>query len=382
MIGRLLAPVHALITRALWLLGVVLGETTVAYLLRGFAQARRHTAHLRLFAQHLHSPLLQGRTILVTGTARGLGKGIAAHLLAARARLIIPLRKGPGDVNALRVRLADHATAVIMQFAEDPSKVSPLSAEDVNIVCPTCGLELGSLASIDRFVDVLSAQGIVVDAVINNAGMVPISQGVTADGFERAFGINFLGTAHLTRRLQESGVLHPTASRIINVSSEEHRLASLAPHMPAVASGRGGVPLGTLPSHATVFNALERYAYSKLLLTCFSHELRRRSSGHVVVFDVCPGPVGSEIAREAPWPLGAFTQLGMRLAFPSPTEAALPVLTLAVAPLEALPDASAVHYHMCEPLAPGQGAADEAVGNWLWVEMEKLLEARRPPEGQ
>ena len=369
---------NSLLTSLFALLGRLCGETTLAYLFRGFAQVRRHGPQLRAWARVLHSGSLQGKTILVTGSARGLGRGIAAHLVAAGAKVVLPLRCATaGEAAVLRDRLAADATAIKKQFGNPLPPV--LLARDVDVVSPACGLELGNFASIERFVDALKADGVVVDALINNAGMVPIAEGVTADGFERAFGINFLGTVHLTRLLEEKGVLHPTHGRIVNVSSEEHRLGSLEEHQPLTPAS--GTPLGALPAKASVFNAMDRYAYSKLLLTTYSHELRRRLASGKLVFDICPGPVASEIAREAPWPISSITQFGMKLIFPSPPEAALPVLSLAVQPLDVLPDAAAVHYHMSEPLAAGASADDAKVGAWLWKETMQLLDvSRKPPE--
>jgi NAD(P)-dependent dehydrogenase (short-subunit alcohol dehydrogenase family) len=81
--------------------------------------------------------------------------------------------------------------------AKDPHAVPQLAPSDIDERSPLCGLEMGSLASIDRFVDELASQGVLLDGLINNAGMVPISCGVTAEGFEPAFGINYLGTVHM-----------------------------------------------------------------------------------------------------------------------------------------------------------------------------------------
>ena len=88
------------------------------------------------------------------------------------------------------------------------------------------------------------------------------------------------------------------------------------------------------------------------------------------------GFVGSAIARDAPWPLAPIVQCGMGLAFPSPTEAALPVIELALLGADA---PSAVHYHMSEPKAAGAGADDLSNGSWLWEETERLIRARQPP---
>jgi NAD(P)-dependent dehydrogenase (short-subunit alcohol dehydrogenase family) len=353
------------------------GDGTVSLLVRGFAIRRRNASRLRHMARELHKGTLKGKTLLVTGSARGLGSGIASHLAASGARMVLPLRDGT-QAAALRESLAARASAVVREFAENPGSVADLRPADVDVLSLSVGLELGSFESIERFVEALSAQGIVLDCIVNNAGMVPISQGLTTEGFERAFGINYLGTVYFTQLLVEKGLLKPDA-KIINVSSEEHRLASLASHLPQGGRKAGDVlPLGKVPSDASVFNAMERYAYSKLLLTASSHELDRRVSQDVI--DICPGPVASEIARDAPWPIGDITKFALRVSFPSPADAALAVVERVIYP-RAAPAAStsAVHYHMSELKAAGSGAGDEATGAWLWAETAKLLRARRPP---
>jgi hypothetical protein len=132
---------------------------------------------------------------------------------------------------------------------------------------------MGSLASIDRFVDELASQGVLLDGLINDAGMVPISGGVTAEGFEPAFGINYLGTAHLTLELHRRGLLKPDAT-IVNVTSEEHRLASFASVLDAPLPSthqeerRLDAHIGALPVDASVFNCGNRLCGNRLCGNC------------------------------------------------------------------------------------------------------------------
>jgi NAD(P)-dependent dehydrogenase (short-subunit alcohol dehydrogenase family) len=385
----------------------VLGETnTNSLILRGLLLRRKHQQRLRSLACTLHKgKKLAGRTIMVTGSARGLGSGIAAHLVASGARVVIPLRVGPEDMDALKRRLASSANAVARRYGSG----SETRAADVDVVSPTCGLELGSLRSIDRFVESLRKDGVAIDTLINNAGMVPIDTGSTTEGFERAFGINYLGTVHLTQLLEARGVLRAAraggagAHRVVNISSEEHRLSSYAEHMPLILEQAGGddvagaadavaslpaagaaassvrepIALGTVPQNASMLNAMDRYAYSKLLLTTYSCEASRRSSA--IYRDICPGPVASTIASGAPWPIGPIVVFCMKLLFVAAEDAAMPVIDLATTPLEDLPSASAVHYHMSEPYDVGSGADNLTIGRWLWDETQNLLKARSPP---
>ncbi|MBB5869065.1 NAD(P)-dependent dehydrogenase (short-subunit alcohol dehydrogenase family) [Allocatelliglobosispora scoriae] len=80
-------------------------------------------------------------------------------------------------------------------------------------------VDLADLASVREFADGMAADGVPVDLLINNAGvMAPPTRMTTADGFELQFGSNFLGPFALTMRLLPL-VLAADAPRIVTMSS-------------------------------------------------------------------------------------------------------------------------------------------------------------------
>ena len=80
-------------------------------------------------------------------------------------------------------------------------------------------IDLADLASVAEFADGLIADGIPVDVLINNAGvMAPPARMTTADDFELQFGSNFLGPFALTVRLLPL-VLAAQAPRVVTMSS-------------------------------------------------------------------------------------------------------------------------------------------------------------------
>ncbi len=145
-------------------------------------------------------PSQAGRTIVVTGGARGVGYFAAEQLAAAGARVVIAARS--------RQR-ADAASAAI--------RVRWPRA-DLGFV----HLDLGSFASIREAADELSAHAI--DVLINNAGLTsgPGTRAVTTDGLERVVGTNHFGPFALT------ALVFPTlspAARVVGLGSLSTRLA-------------------------------------------------------------------------------------------------------------------------------------------------------------
>lgn len=64
-------------------------------------------------------------------------------------------------------------------------------------------LDLGSLASIRKFVTNFKQKGLPLHILVNNAGIMFPPYGTTEDGFELQFGVNHLGHFALTNLLLE-----------------------------------------------------------------------------------------------------------------------------------------------------------------------------------
>lgn len=63
------------------------------------------------------------------------------------------------------------------------------------------GLDLGSLASVRKFVTDFKEKGLPLHILVNNAGIMFPPYGTTEDGFELQFGVNHLGPFVLTNLL-------------------------------------------------------------------------------------------------------------------------------------------------------------------------------------
>ncbi|MGX9295640.1 SDR family oxidoreductase [Tsukamurella paurometabola] len=138
-----------------------------------------------------------GRTFVVTGSNSGTGKEAAKRLAAAGAAVVMAVRT-PEKGEAARQEI----------LAQVPG--ADLSVRR---------LDLADLASVRAFADGIVADGVAVDALVNNAGvMTPPERFETADGFELQFGSNFLGPFALTNLLLPV-LLQSAAPRVTTMSS-------------------------------------------------------------------------------------------------------------------------------------------------------------------
>jgi NAD(P)-dependent dehydrogenase (short-subunit alcohol dehydrogenase family) len=147
---------------------------------------------------------LTGKTALVTGASRGIGKAIAQRLGSAGA--VVGVHFGR-DEDAARTTLAE-----IEQGGGHGFLV---------------GVELGVDGDVDRVIAGLTdgLDGRALDILVNNAGILTASplDVVTPEEFDRSFAVNVRAPFFLIR-----GVLPRLADggRIINISSAVTRIAS------------------------------------------------------------------------------------------------------------------------------------------------------------
>jgi NAD(P)-dependent dehydrogenase (short-subunit alcohol dehydrogenase family) len=147
-----------------------------------------------------------GTVAVVTGANSGIGELAAMELARRGAHVVMGCR-----------------TASKGEAAMDRIRAS---------VGPEAKLELGSLDladldSVRSFCNALQHERI--DLLINNAGVMALPLSRTAQGFEMQFGTNHLGHFALTGLLFDR--LEAAASpRIVNVSSQAHRLGKMRWH--------------------------------------------------------------------------------------------------------------------------------------------------------
>jgi WW domain-containing oxidoreductase len=276
---------------------------------------------------------LQGRTILVTGCASGIGFETARVLGLRGASVIGTARSEERAANVARV----------------------ISAQATGVAC-----DLSDPASIRACVSELKRRNVHLDAIICNAGIMAPSRLALLCGYESQFFVNHIGHFMLV-----TGLLDALAdqARVVTVSSEAHRFAP-----------RGGIDFDNL-SGEKGYRPLSCYARSKFANLLFAKELARRFAGTAKTANaVHPGTVPStglfrsmalaQIARHI-WP-GVLTALVAKTI----PEGAATSCYVAVNPKAA--NFSGQYFSDCNIAKPRAEADDPVLAARLWQLSEQI----------
>jgi NAD(P)-dependent dehydrogenase (short-subunit alcohol dehydrogenase family) len=282
-------------------------------------------------------PSLDGRVALVTGANTGIGLQTALALSASGASVLLGCR------DALRA-----ATA-----AEQVRRVARARVE----VVP---LDLADLASVRAAASVIDGHGR-LDLLVNNAGLMAVDEGRTADGFEMHLGVNHLGHFALTAALAPV-LLRSPGSRVVTVSSLAARGARLK--------------RDDLLFERTRYNRWGAYAQSKLANLLFALELHRRlaaARAETASLAAHPGMSATELGHDGS-ALSRFLMRHFPLLQP-PDRGALPTLRAATDPTARGGEYYGPRWRvMGAPVteAPRGGATDLDDARWLWERSEQL----------
>ena len=184
-------------------------------------------------------PSQSGKVAVVTGGNGGLGLETVRQLTARGAAVVIGARN------------LEKAAAARSQIE------STVPGAAIGIL----QLDLGSLASIAAFTAAVKAAHPRVDLLFNNAGVMAVKEGTTADGFETQFGTNHLGHFALTMHLLPSLLAAP-AARVVSTTS--------------TARWRAGKYDLSNPHMRGCYDPWDAYGLSKRANVQFALELNRR----------------------------------------------------------------------------------------------------------
>lgn len=199
--------------------------------------------------------MTQPRTVLITGGAGGIGRGIAREFL----------------VNGDRVVLADLDEAAVGTAAEELGAASlPLDITDA--------------AAVPRAIESIAREHGSIDVLVNNAGILSVHGTVTelaAADYRSIVDVNIVGTFNVTQAVANHFIASGTRGAIVNVSS---------------IGGRQPTPgMGAYESSKAAIDSLTRWAAIELA----SHGIR--------VNAVAPGPVLTPML-EAGMPEGSLAR--------------------------------------------------------------------------
>jgi NAD(P)-dependent dehydrogenase (short-subunit alcohol dehydrogenase family) len=286
---------------------------------------------------------LDGKKVLITGSSSGLGLATAKKLAGLGAEVIMAVRSGIPQKGE-EVRKASGSKLVYMYH-----------------------VDLSDFDSIRNLVDEIETTYKKIDILICNAGIVTKEARKTKHGLEEMFSVNYLAKFVLVNLLLEKDCFNTSVGnipRIIFVSSESHR-------NPEEFEWDD---FGVFKNYS-MSKAVERYGYYKLLMTTFSQELSRRlnTNQHTNYssFTLCPGPVNSNIAREAPALFQPLLKVIFKIFFRSPEKASEPVVYLAASKdVEGKADD---YLFLMSRKDVDPKASDQQNGKRLWEMTEELL---------
>ncbi len=269
---------------------------------------------------------------LITGANTGIG------LVAARELC----RQGLQVFIACRTAATGQAAVDVIRQQVPAAQLELLS------------LDLGDFASVRRCAEAFLARGLPLHLLVNNAGLAG-GKGLTASGFELAFGTNHLGHFLLTQLLLDnikSASSPAMPGRIVTVASRAHYRVP-AWNWEALQH----------PTKSAV--GLAEYGVSKLANVLFSAELARRLAGaHVHTYALHPGVVASDVWRAVPAPIRWLIKRGMI----TTEEGALTTLHCATSPL--LVNQTGLYYDQCQVKPASALGQDAGLAAELWLRSE------------
>ena len=280
----------------------------------------------------------EGKTCIITGANSGLGFGIAVEVAKRGGHVIMAGRSG----------IPEKGEAVKQKSGSDKVEMRYL--------------DLSKIETIYSFVNGLKQDNIEPDITILNAGVALAKGRKSPSGIEEMFLVNYLSNVILTNLMFTEGIIPLKTNesgfkpRVIFISSDSHQGSS------NIDYSEFGIFEAYGPS-----KGISNYSYFKLILNTYAVELSRRinkDQTQVGVNVICPGPVHSEIIKEAPKLLYFALKNIFRLVFRSPAKAALPVVYLSVS--EDYEDKTEEYLHMFRYKKMDPKCYEEKEGEKLW----------------
>jgi retinol dehydrogenase-14 len=291
-----------------------------------------------MIMEQIHGGPMAGKTVLVTGASRGIGKATALGLATMGAHLAITGRdRGRTEEAAREIRAASGGQV--------DAYVADLSAQS----------EVRRLAE-----EVLQSYPR-IDVLINNVGGYWNTPDVTVDGLERTFAINHLAAFLLTNLLLDR-LVQSAPARVVTVSSN--------------AQAQGRIDFDDLQGMKS-YSGARAYSQSKLANVLFTYELARRLQGTSVTANALhPGVVSTSFGAEDPATVQRVFIPFLRPFMKTPAQGATTSIHLASAP--ELEQVSGRYFANSKPKRSSEHSYHQAAAARLWqvsTELVKLTAA-------
>ncbi|KZO93407.1 NAD(P)-binding protein [Calocera viscosa TUFC12733] len=238
---------------------------------------------------------LQGLSFLITGSNAGLGYSTA----------LLALQLGASPVY-ITARNASKGAKAVESLLADPV----VKKKNPNAKVEIYDLDMARWESVlgfaDKFIKDRQAKGEGLDIAILNAGIANITYEQAPTGNEMIVQVNHLSTALLSLLLLpllEKSTTPKHTARLTIISSGMHtqRWGKLTECPP------DNVNYLQQLNDKALFDGLERYGVSKMLIIFFVRQLAGRiSPDKVIINNVCPGAIKTSINDRMPlwsWPL-------------------------------------------------------------------------------
>jgi WW domain-containing oxidoreductase len=277
---------------------------------------------------------LSSKTILVTGCNSGLG---------LETTRVLALRGAQVFGTARSVLKGEAAFAAV-------------SAGAGRFKAFAC--ELAEPQSVRACIEAVKKQGVKLDVIIANAGIMALPKLQQAHGYELQFFTNHIGHFILVTGLLD--ILADDA-RVVCLSSAGHNLAP-----------RNGIDFDNL-SGAKGYSRWRAYGQSKLANVLFANELARRFAGTAKTANsLHPGVIATNLGRHdmaSRYAMPLLTPIGLKTV---PQGAATETF---VATHPSLAGVSGEYFANCNVARTRRDARDPALAKRLWQESERIAAA-------
>ncbi len=284
---------------------------------------------------------LDGKSIVITGANSGLGYALTVEMARRGGRVIMACRRDLPEV-LQKAKRESGSESIEMRY-----------------------LDLGKVESLYEFTSNLKSEGKQIYVLVLNAAVALPKARKTEHGLEEMFLVNYLSNFMLANLMTAEKVMSlecAEAPRMLFISSDSHQGSSAVDYS----------EFGNYVDYG-VSKGIGYYSYYKLVTNTMMVELSRRinKNGHKMGVNViCPGPVNTEIAKEAPPFLHKILKGIFWVFFKSPKVAALPVVYMATS--KDYDGRSEEYQHMFNEKKMDPKCYESDAGVKLWEESLKL----------